>query len=100
MFNEDEDMKLFVSKRASAERLLRRFVQFRHFIACWSAYKWFCDCLRKADADLRQVFTTKFQGDFPDEKEVPKELREKNSATVRRLQIIIRTVTHLASKAD
>ena len=100
MFNEDEDMKLFVSKRASAERLLRRFVQFRHIIACWSAYKWFCDCLRKADADLRQVFTTKFQGDFPDEKEVPKELREKNSATVRRLQIIIRTVTHLASKAD
>ncbi len=49
------------------------------------------------DADLRQV-TTKLLND--ERSSVPKELREKNAATVRRLQIIIRTVKHLSTKSD
>jgi len=97
MYDEDEDMKRFVSKRASAERLLRRFVLNRHVLTQWPAYEWLCETLCMTDADLRQV-TTKLLND--ERSSVPKELREKNAATVRRLQIIIRTVKHLSTKSD
>ena len=50
------------------------------------------------DADLRQV-TTKLLNDER-RSAIPKELREKNAATIRRLQIIIRTVKHLSTKSD
>ena len=91
-------MKHFVSKRASAERLLRRFVLNRHVVTQWPAYEWLCETLCMTDADLRQV-TTKLLNDER-RSAIPKELREKNAATIRRLQIIIRTVKHLSTKSD